>query len=381
MGNHGRFTRALTGSVVSMALVGAAVSASAQTSAPAARQGQGAPRPAAKRTPWEVTFFGGFMGGSTPTGGDSQLPAAGTSFTTFNGLPTRAVSSWYFGDGAVFMNQVLAGAAVSTRITSLDPALAETGAKQKPGGTFGVRLGRPITSRLSAEFSLEFSTGHSEITDDARAAIDASVNSFSGAFAGYFSRVSAFGSVPNLTSTSTVEHNKTGSQLLVSGSVNFALARAGSLLPYVTVGAGSVSHRGDHPSVTIVGDYRFNSPTGAPFHETDTVTLEFRTGSGVVALFGGGVKKELSARSGFRADVRVSAGGGKTSTRLDATPVSVQGTPGSALAAVISPTIQISNQPVFRSSLSGAALSDFEAFKGSGSGMKVSATIGYFLRF
>src|SRR6187455_3430142 len=47
---------------------------------------------------WEIDFHTGAAWANAP-GGTTTLPAAGSTFPMFNGLPTRSVRSWYFGDG------------------------------------------------------------------------------------------------------------------------------------------------------------------------------------------------------------------------------------------------------------------------------------------
>ncbi len=58
---------------------------------------------------WEVEVYGGGAFGTTPRG-DTTPPPVGTPFTTFNGLPSRTVASWYFGDGTALFNEFAAAA-------------------------------------------------------------------------------------------------------------------------------------------------------------------------------------------------------------------------------------------------------------------------------
>ena len=54
---------------------------------------------------WTIEFYGGGSSSSAPSG-ESAIPsfAPGTPFTAESGQPSRAVSSWYFGDGAALLN-------------------------------------------------------------------------------------------------------------------------------------------------------------------------------------------------------------------------------------------------------------------------------------
>ena len=71
-------------------------------------QGPGiaAAQPAPERK-WEVEVHGGGIRSTTPTDGTGALPAPGPTIpsTFVGGGATRAVSSWYFGDGAALLNQ------------------------------------------------------------------------------------------------------------------------------------------------------------------------------------------------------------------------------------------------------------------------------------
>ena len=52
---------------------------------------------------WEIDFHTGMSWSNAPSG-TTTLPPAGTSFPMFNGLPTRSVRSWFFGDGSALLN-------------------------------------------------------------------------------------------------------------------------------------------------------------------------------------------------------------------------------------------------------------------------------------
>jgi hypothetical protein len=107
----------------------------------------------AQAPPWEIEFHGGGLFSSMSNDGTGRLPDPGAVFTTLIGTPSRRVSSWYFGDGALLMNQVtlLLGGG-GPRITPLDPALIESRLDRDAGGTIGFRLSRRLNNRLRAEF-------------------------------------------------------------------------------------------------------------------------------------------------------------------------------------------------------------------------------------
>src|SRR6266536_1688658 len=55
---------------------------------------------------WEVDVYGGGLLATQPPPSAVKLPDAGQTFTTIVGGRSRAVSSWYFGDGAAELNQI-----------------------------------------------------------------------------------------------------------------------------------------------------------------------------------------------------------------------------------------------------------------------------------
>ena len=145
-------------------------------------------------------------------------------------------------------------------------------------------------------------------------------------------------------------------------------------------------------SATLVGRYRFTSSlggSGAPFEETDTVTVRSsRTfGTTVVGIVGLGWKQDLSTRSGVRFDARAYLGRNPTRIVVDARPSVTTGSPASAFVAHSSAgAIQfVNNGSVMyggqQSSLSGPALAGFETFTGTGILWQLSLTLGAFLRF
>src|SRR5688572_3578875 len=69
---------------------------------------QAAPASAQNAPKWEIEFHAGGLVTNNPTDGTTALPPAGAAFTTAGARPSRRVSSWYFGDGAALLNEVLA---------------------------------------------------------------------------------------------------------------------------------------------------------------------------------------------------------------------------------------------------------------------------------
>ena len=109
---------------------------------------------------WELEFHAGGLSGNQPTQGTaiSAFPV-GDSFTTAFGRASRYASTWYFGDGAVLINQIGTGfagsPAATTKVTSLDPVLTTAAAVRERHSTLGIRLSRRLMPHLSAEFGVD----------------------------------------------------------------------------------------------------------------------------------------------------------------------------------------------------------------------------------
>src|SRR5262245_19905283 len=90
---------------------------------------------------WEVEVHGGGLLTSSPTSGTpiAQFPGGAPLATGFGTTTSREVSSWFFGDGSVLLNQVNAGFGVSPRLTPLDGALKKPLSENAGGFAGGVR--------------------------------------------------------------------------------------------------------------------------------------------------------------------------------------------------------------------------------------------------
>jgi hypothetical protein len=357
------------------------------TAAAAAPRPQAVPSaPYVQTGKWEIDVHGGGLTGATPTKGAGALPPAGDSFNTLNNRPSRRVTSYYFGDGAALLNQVNAALNVgSSLITPLDSVLQESGTSRNGSGTFGIRVTRHLTSRFSGEFSLDFGYGKLALSEDARAGIEASRESFTRAWTALIG--TGAGLFTNVNVTSTVDRrDEVGSQLMATGAVNINLTRPRAVVPYATIGIGVASHRGETPRVTLTGNYRFQIgtavPSIAPFDDTDTVDVRWvNSGSDVVTLLGLGVKRDVSTRWGLRTDVRWFLGSNGTEVRIDATPNHRILTLPFAIPSNTTPSMQFSNNTTTMATFSGAPITDFRTFTGTGRVVQTQVTFGWYMRF
>ncbi len=345
-----------------------------------------AAKPKVKKDPrWTFEIFGGGgFGGSAGGDASSEFPA-GASFTTEAGFPSRAVPSWYFGDGAVLFNQVRAQFQSLFNVTvpqlvSLDPVFADGALERQGGATFGVRLARKLTPRYSLEFGIQRSQGKLALSDSALTAIEASRVSFDQAFRGLLGTIPQTGL--QVSSTAEIPDSVTAPQTAITAVLNIALSPGKRpLAPYVSVGAGWATNSAEPMRVSLRGSYQFRFFDSNPFNETDSVTI--RTSdreSSFIGVFGGGAIYELSPRQGLRFDLRIHVGNSGIATELDASPTVLTATPALALPSNTNPSLQFSNTSALKSSLSDR-ISDQTVVSASGLDTRINLTVGYFFRF
>jgi hypothetical protein len=345
-------------------------------SAPAAQA-----RPSGFQTGWEIEGYGGLSFGRVPTGGESELPGPGAPLTTSSPIfPSRRVSSWFFGDGAVLLNDVNAEFGLPEVITPLDSALTTLGLDSATGGAFGVRIRKAVTPRYSAEFSVDVMNGSTTLTDELFAGVESSRESFGSAFSallstGPFADPVVEASVASLDGSSR--------EVSVTGAATYLFSPGGGLVPYVTLGGGMLFSSGDPVSITLEGRYRTTIVGVVPIEEFDRVTLRFDREQVWIGVVGGGVSRAMSNTWGFRVDGRVLLGENRARLLLDASPEVPTGTPAGFIESFTNPSIQFSNDPATGrlSSLSGPPIRDFAVFTGSGLETRFLLTVGIYRRF
>jgi hypothetical protein len=296
---------------------------------------------------------------------------------------SRAVSSWFFGDGAALLNEVIDRfRAVSNidfeRLVPLDDMLTSRAATRTTASAFGVRVGRRLSSRYGLEIGVDWSRTALDFTAAAREAIDVSGFSFDQAFTDIFE----VAPVADLSVTSRANYSDaTTSQLAVTAAINIALGRIGAFAPYAVAGGGVRRTSGDAAQVVIRGTYQFRLFNSFPFNESDAVTVRLVDRETTpIGVIGGGVALELSARHALTFDVRAQLGSNRTRTTVSASPSIAPGSPGFVLPSNTNPGIQFSTTSGIRSSL-GDALPEMTTFSGSGLEARVLVSAGYSFRF
>jgi hypothetical protein len=328
---------------------------------------------------WTIEFHaGGSLVGNAPDGTVS-LPAAGSPFTTVVGTPSRRISSWYFGDGALLFNEANAALGLASRITPLDPLFQSALSEREQGASFGFRLSRSITRRFDAEFSLDYSRTPLVLRPSALAVFEATRDSYVPAFTALIGSGPFVG--PTVSSEGTIDDEE-GGQATLTGALNVNLMTAGRFIPYVSAGAGVRSNFGGMPSATLQGRYRFQPLGLFPVDESDSVSVRTSVDEGVVGVFGGGLKFAVSRLWGVRFDIRALVNKVSVETLVDTRSRPSSATPSGAAASLSVPSLQFSNTATLGpSSLTGPLLNGFRIFEGRDWHNQTNISGGVFLKF
>jgi hypothetical protein len=327
----------------------------------------------------EVEFHvGGNFVGSVPDG-TASLPAAGQPFTTVVGTPSRRVSSWYFGDGALLFNQANAALGLGSRITPLDPLFESSLSDPQGGPSFGFRLGRAITRRFGVEFTLDYRRSPLAVRPSATTAVEAARTTYISAFTA-LTGTGPFVS-PTVSSVSTMAGNDLN-QVTATGAFIVNLKTSGRAIPYVSAGAGARVNGGEMPTVSLEGHYSFQPLGLFPVDEVDSVIVRTSIDEGVVGVLGGGLKFAFSRRWGARFDLRALFNKVSVATLVDARPRPSSRTPSGAAASFSTPSLQFSNTSTLGlSSLTGPTLSGFRTFEASDWHNQTNVSGGVYVRF
>jgi hypothetical protein len=329
---------------------------------------------------WEFEVHGAFATGYSAPEGQSKGPSEGPSFTLGDGTtPSKAVTSWYFGSGASFLNQVLAlrGIGINDRVTALDSG-GWPSAGRRPGVQFGARIARRVTNTIWIEISADLGLDPLGFDSDTEARIEQTRASFVSAFTALNNSTLTLMPNPTVTSTATVQSG--GRRLVTSGVVQYRGTGTGTR-PYVFAGVGLATPIGGATSLTLTGRYQFSTPGGAAFDETDAMVLRYHSTMSFVTVAGFGFMRDLSPRSGYRVETRVMFGTAHQDIRLDTEPVvTVTAPTGAAILNATSPGLQFATNGL-RTNLSAQATRDFAALTANGKKLQWVISAGYFWRF
>lgn len=332
--------------------------------------------------------FGSLLGGSSDGGNTIDAFPAGASFTTAGGQPSRAVSSWFFGDGPVLFDEIRASFAANYAvalggISPLDGMLRTPGTSRTPGNAFGARLSRDLTSWLGIELAYDQTSIERALSDTAATAIEASRASYVTAFQSLLATIPQTGGAVTATSSSLDGASKR--QMVATASVVVTPVRSARLSLHLLAGGGIVKNESAGGEVRLQSNYRFNLLAQFPFSESETVTIKFTEKAQAPAMTAGaGLTLNLWGPLGLRADARVLATKNTTVTTVSASPTRTVATAAAqqlTFPSLTSPSIQFSSAPGARTTLSGGAVTDLETYAGRGYEVRPYMTVGLVLRF
>ncbi|HXZ26690.1 MAG TPA: hypothetical protein VEG08_01700 [Terriglobales bacterium] len=329
---------------------------------------------------WEIEVHGGGAFANSPHDGTGTLPGAGATFTAVNATTSRAIPSYYFGDGTLLYNQAVDAAAfpgITTHIMPLDPILTTRTAERDNGGAFGFRLSRDIARRWAIEANFDYSLANLRVNSTGLAGIEASRATWATAWTENLTGFS-----PVVTSVSAIDRSE-GQQIFGTVGVNLNLVSEGRVVPYLSFGGGALASVGDLPSATLVGNFQVTI-RGGPHNNTDAVLINWSTPDlQAVGYFGGGIKYYVTPRWGFRIDARDYLSGNGLEQFVSASPAVLTLTPAQTIDfSGVSPNIQLSNNPPGGpDTLSGPALTRFRTFSGEGIRNQAVVSGGIFFRF
>jgi hypothetical protein len=312
---------------------------------------------------------GGVSAVRTQNEGSGSLPSTGAIVGGQMG-----VSSFYLSDGARLFNQnqmAVAGGQPVPTIVPLDNVLLGPAIRQQGAGTFGIRMSRAIRPRLTIEATADLEMVHQSFTPSALAGIEATRASFGPAL----ERALSSGVASAVSSVATIDDRREASHLFVSGALIVNLKETGKVIPYLTIGAGTVFNRGDTPTATIVGTYQLQDPP--QIFGSDTITLHYaQNGPTLIGTAGGGVKYLVTPRWGIRFDARAQVHKDSTTSLLDVTPALALQSNGAPFPIINYGSLQFSAT----GPMTGAAVTG-TTYSGSGLQAHVVLAAGLFLRF
>jgi hypothetical protein len=262
---------------------------------------------------------GGVFASNMKTGTDttSLLATPGPSFIAVNGTTSRRVPSFFFGDGALLLNQA-AGLPAPGIPGALEATLGRPFFESREGAEIGFRITIPATSRFSAEVSFDQTRSPIAATSSARQTIiDTQRGSWQALLDAWKSEASGReGSV----SFSSNYGAPRGKEYHLTGTVVFALtAGEGTVVPYLVGGGGFRAQNPDLPQSSISRRLFMRDTDGFSLTPDDVVLITpGLSGNSLVGVIGGGVKFHVAASWGLRLDMRAHLVNSATETLVTA---------------------------------------------------------------
>jgi hypothetical protein len=345
---------------------------------------------------WEVEIHVG-IAGVVGRGGAASLrrfpPGEPFAAAGGAGATSRAVSSWFFGDGAALFNQVAAASGVSASIAPLDGELEAGVTRLKSGPTAGVTAARWLSRRLALQVHGDVSPVAVVMAERTLAAIERTSLSYTEAWDRYLQSRVVPGRVPSEVLVAGDADRGGGHQLLAIAEIKAVVRQRRRSRMYVAGGLGVQRTWNRAPHATLAGSYRFSGvarqPSGTaslvPIAERDEIAIDVQLGKrrAAVGSIRGGFEYYAESTRGFRLDVALLLSPHTAITSVDANPSFEHLEPGGVVSGTTNPTIQFANDPSgpAHSSLSGPRIDDLVTFTRKGVQVQLKISAGYFWRF
>jgi len=338
---------------------------------------------------WEVEVHGGGLIAANPTQGTIAIPPPSATVPLFPQQPSftiEPVPSWFFGDGAALLSGALP-ARFGAGIVSLEPVFTSRLVERRSSGSVGVRIGRSLSRRFGAEFSLDRASGELAVLPHDIDRVTASEASFLATWNALLGLGPTIGG--QVVNADLRADEKRGSQLITTGTLLINVFSSGTVHPYFAAGAGYIDARDGGPSVTLTGNYRFVFPVAPQIpsialiqvDQTDTVTIRSTAKNAVTGVIGGGLKYALSDRWGVRVDVRDHINRDVVRTTVSAVPASASSGGGTLSLGFASGQFLVFSATQGGISTLSASVHDFQTFAGTAIVNQINASAGVFWRF
>jgi hypothetical protein len=351
------------------------------------------PPRARKRGGWALEVHGGRLGDLLSAGARSgtSLDAfpAGTPFATAGGHPSRAVSSWFYGDGPTLFDQIRASFAAShgvslPGIVPLDTVVRSRALSRGSTDTVGARFSRDLTSWLALEVAYDRGSSRSTLDSSVASGIEASRASYAGAFQALLTAIPhTAGQITAVAEPAATESSQPTQ--IATGSLVITPVRVSRFAVHVLVGGGVLKRGGSATELRLRGGTRFSLLGQMPIDESETVILRFDEKRQLPAITAGaGFTIDMWGPLGLRADARVVATEDTAVTTLSSSAThttTVVASQQVTFPSLTTPSIQLSSIPNARTTLSGPAVADLVTYSGDGHELRPQFTVGLVLRF
>ena len=333
---------------------------------------------------WEIEFHASGFLKDDANGGVKSLPGPGNPFATVApNVNSRAVSSFFFGDGNALINEVLLRQGLNP-IVPLDVTILNNRKvlERQSNIAVGTRLVRYVGRRVwldgTLEYDIDYDHGSFEIGEREEQEALLTMRSWRQ------SLESLFGKCGKLCNNTIGEHVTTthekGHQLASAFTINYDLRRQGKLVPYLGAGGGLVFSFAGTPRQEYFGSYSIRSDT---IQGSDHVRVDFRVPPVVPALIvTTGAKYQLNDRWGLRMEMRNNFESHSFKTLVTAMPTFTDNGPGNVVVLSGGDLgIQFSNNQSVAPSTLSAPLPQFRTFKSTGVRYEGRISGGVYYRF